>query len=211
MTAEFTVSSDKSDVRERLRPVLVLIYETLEVSIPLVLESIRVQGLPFSPFLFSSNIRCHIKKALKAEGYNPEDPDDELPLIVNNISNDGVDFNAASLHIKMLKGADLPKASSDSREAFYEQKQSCFAFAEDDFAEAPLRNVVVLWNYTKDGLGVELIAPQNKNGLRLWTVEVPPPAEWLVVGEQLDSMDEDLDIPLKKSAEAGGNSSGDNQ
>lgn len=208
MTAEFTVSSDKYAVRERLRPALILIYETLESCIPIVFDSINAQGLSYSPFLFSTSIRCHIKKALKAGGYNPEDPDDELPLVVNNISNDGIDFNAASLHIKMLKGADLPKASSDSREAFYEQ-QSCFAFAEDDFAEAPLRNVVVLWNYAESKLALQLIAPQKSNGLRLWTVEVPPPAEWLEVRERLDSGDEDLDIPLKKSAKVGGDGGGD--
>ena len=188
-----------------------LIYDTLELNIPVVLESIRSQGLPYSPFLFSSNIRCHIKKALKAGGFNPEDPNDELPLIVNNISNDEVDFNAASLHIKMLKGDDLPKASSDSRGAFYEQKQSCFAFAEDNFPDATLRNVVVLWNYTADGIVVELIAPQKKNGLRFWTIEVPPPAEWLEVPERLDSRDEDLDLPLKKSAKASGDGEDNNQ
>jgi hypothetical protein len=204
MTAEFTVSSDPCVVRERLRPALMLIYETLEACIPIVLESIRMQGLPFSPFLFSSNIRCHVKKALKAGGYDPEDPDDELSLVVNNISNDGIDFNAASLHIKMLKGADLPKACSDSREAFYEQ-QSCFAFAKEDFAEAPLRNVVVLWNFMESKLTVQLIAPQKKNGLRLWTIDVPAPAEWLEVLERLDSSDEDLDLPLKtKAARSGG-------
>jgi hypothetical protein len=204
MTAQFTVSSDRYAVRERLRPVLVLIYETLEASIPIVLDSIRTQNLPFSPFLFSGNIRCHVKKALKDGGYSPEDPDDLLPLVVNNISNDGIDFNAASLHLKMLKGADLPKASSDSREAFYEQKQSLFDFAKDDFEEAPLRNVVVLWNYSEGKLAVQLIAPLDKKGLRLWTAEVPAPAEWLQVSERLDSQDEDLDVPLKrKAAQAG--------
>jgi hypothetical protein len=205
MTAQFTVSSDRYEVRERLRPVLVLIYETLEASIPIVLDSMRIQNLPFSPFLFSSNIRCHVKKALKAGGYSPEDPDDQLPLVVNNISNDGIDFNAASLHLKMLKGADLPKASSDSREAFYEQKQSLFDFAKDDFAQAPLRNVVLLWNYSEGKLAAQLIAPLDKNGLRLWTVEVPAPAEWLQVFERLDSQDEDLNVPRKrKAARAGG-------
>src|SRR4051794_14415907 len=115
MTAEFTVISDKFLVRERLRPALVLIHDTLETCIPIVLESMKNQGLSYSPFLFSTSIRCHVKKALKAGGFNPEDPEDELPLVVNNISNDGIDFNAGSLHIKMLKGMDLPKASSDSR------------------------------------------------------------------------------------------------
>jgi hypothetical protein len=103
----------------------------------------------------------------------------------------------------MLKGADLPKATSDSREAFYEQ-QSCFAFANDDFADAPLRNVVVLWNYAEGKLVLQLIAPLKKDGALLWTVEVPAPAEWLEVSERLDSGDEDLDVPLKKSAKAGG-------
>jgi|SRR5579872_1476747 len=202
MTAEFTVSSDKHEVRERLRPILVLIHETLEASIPIVLDSMSRQSLPFSPFLFSSNIRCHVKKALKAGGYNPEDPDDELPLVVNNISNDGIDFNAASLHIKMLKGLDLPKASSGSREAFYEQQS--FAFAMDDYAEAPLRNVVVLWNFADSKLTLQLIAPQKKNGLRLWTAEVPSPAEWIEVRDRLDSTDEDLEVPLKRKAAKSG-------
>lgn len=111
MTGEFTVSSDKYAVRDRLRPLLVLICETLELCIPIVLDNISRQGLPYSPFLFSTNVRCHVKKALKAGGYNAEDPDDKLPLVVNDISNDGIDLDAGSLHVKMFKGEDLPKPS----------------------------------------------------------------------------------------------------
>jgi hypothetical protein len=203
MTVEFTVSSDKSAVRERLRAVLILIAETLEVCIPVALDSIKQQGLPYSPYLFSTSVRCHVKKALKAGGYNAEDQDDQLPLVVNNISNDGIDFDAGSLHVKMLKGEDLPKAVSDSRKDFYDQ-QSRFPFAEDDFSEAPLRNVVVLWNYAEGNLSLQLIAPKKQNGLRLWTIDVPDPAEWLEVRERLDSRDEDLDVPRKKRDKASG-------
>jgi hypothetical protein len=204
MTDGFTVSSDKFAVRERLRPVLILICETLDLCIPIVLESIRKQELPLSPYLFSTNVRCHIKKALKAKGYNAEDQDDrndQLPLVVNNISNDGIDFDAASLHVKMRKGDDLPKADTPSLEDFYNQ-QSRFPFAKDDAAEAPLRNVVILWDYKEGKVTVQLIAPKNKTGLRLWTVDVPAPAEWLEVRDRLDSHDEDLDVPRKKSDKA---------
>ncbi len=204
MTGEFTVSSDKYAVRDRLRPLLVLICETLELCIPIVLDNISRQGLPYSPYLFSTNVRCHVKKALKAGGYNAEDPDDKLPLVVNDISNDGIDLDAGSLHVKMFKGEDLPKALSDSRKEFYDQKQSRFPFAEDEYAEAPLRNVVVLWNYAENRLTIQLIAPKKQNGLRLWTADVPAPAEWLVVRDRLDSRDEDLDLPRKKSGKASG-------
>jgi hypothetical protein len=64
--------------------------------------------------------------------------------------------------------------------------------------------VIVLWNYADGEFTVQLIAPRKKNGLRLWTVEVPAPAEWLEVHERLDSADEDIEVPLKKTAKAGG-------
>jgi hypothetical protein len=208
MTEVFTVSTDKYVVREALRPVLVLIHETLEMSVPMVLDGMQRQGLPFSPYLFSTSVRCHLKKALLGNGFSPEDPNDEMALTVNEIPNDGIDFTAAGLHIKMLKGPSLPKASSGQREQFYQQ-QSQFPFAQSNFPSAPLHNVIVLWNYSPEvrTFIIELIAPRTRDGQVLWNVDVPVPADWLIVPNRLDSRDEDIDISLKRGhAKAAGES-----
>ena len=206
MTTKFTFATDPRVVLLHLRLVLLLIGETLEGSIPLVLENVfERQQLDFSPFLFSSAIRCHLKKALAQGGYDPHDISEPVRLALNYLSNDGVDFNFDGLRIKALKGSVLPKPSSESRETFYAQKQDCFDFYQGDLEAQPLRNVITLWDYSP-GIGMSsllLLATKNAEGDLLWQLRVPSPAELVNPDIKLDSNDIDLDVDDESDEEQG--------
>ena len=195
MTTNFTLDSDPRFVREQLQEILMLIGETLEGAIPLVLDSLQSQGLEFSPFPFSSLIRCHLKKALAAGGFNPQDAVELTPVALNRLSNDGVEFDQGILRIKVLKGSALPKATSWTRGVFYSQ-QAPLDFGNGDNSEKLLRSLVALWDYdiALGQLSMLLIAPRNQDGDIFWQVPIPLPAEWMTVRDTLNTDDEDLDI-----------------
>jgi hypothetical protein len=195
MTDNFTFGSDPRFVREQLKAVLILIVETIEGSVPMVLDSMRQQGLGFSPFLFSTNIRCHIKRTLQSGGFNPQETAELSPVALNWISNDGVEFDLEALRMKVLKGKSLPKATSWNRGVFYSQ-QGSFDFWDGDLSESLLRSLVVLWDYdvALSQLSFLLVAPKSSDGEMLWQLPIPMPAEWLVSRDTLNTDDEDLPI-----------------
>jgi hypothetical protein len=205
MTDKFTLDSDPRFVRNQLKEILVLIGETLDGAIPMVLASMQTQRLDFSPFAFSSLIRCHLKKALTQGGFNPQDSIELTPVALNRLSNDGVEFDEGSLRMKVLKGPSLPKATSWSRGVFYSQ-QSVFDFGSSNNSENTLRSLVVLWDYDASlgQLNMLLVAPKNRDGEILWQLPIPLPPEWMSVRDTLDTDDEDLDIDFVEEEGAKG-------
>jgi hypothetical protein len=195
----FTINSEPEDVLNYARPILVPIFEAIEVSAPKAQRIITENGWAKSPWLFSHLVRADVKAILDGK-LCPVDFDNEFRIVkMGNVSMEGLSTKFDGIDIKILKGFSMPPAVSDSRRFFYQQGASLL-WPED--APPPINSLLILWHYSENSnLQLDLVCPKNAEQWS-WQVPVPHPGAWPIQIVRPSEVDDNLDDLLKPDSDS---------
>jgi len=176
---DFTLETDSEVVLLAFRPLLIPIYEALELSVPKAIQIVAENDWESSGHLTSHLIRAEAKKFLKDRPCPIEI--DDIPRTVNmeRIAMEGLSTTFEGVKVKILKGAEIPKATTDPRRAFYQHANPGLWVSG---VVPPIRSLIVLWDCNKAGtnLGLQLCCTRDGEGKDQWMIPVPHPAHWMV-------------------------------
>jgi hypothetical protein len=188
-----TVTSEPKIVLEYTRPILIPIFEALEVATPKAHRIITENGWGNSPQLFSHIVRADTKLTLDGKYCALATHENTIRVVnMNDVAMEGLSTSFDKINLKILKGTTLPPAATDARRFFYQQE----LWEEND---APLiGSLVVLWhcNLEGSGLQLDLVCPKNTADW-YWQEKIPHPAEWPVQTHSGPQADDNFDDLLK--------------
>ena len=191
--AVFTLETDPLTVLQALRPLLIPIYEALEVSVPRAIQVVADNGWTASGHLVSHIIRAEAIKVLDGRNCPVEFDDVVRSLAMESIAMEGLATKFDGVTIRILKGSEIPRASTEPRKAFYQQ--SCPGLWVGD--RMPLiTGLLVLWDCSPVGtnLRLQLCCTKDSKAEDYWMIPIPHPAEWMVVtsgrSEEVDDLDD---------------------
>jgi hypothetical protein len=152
--AAFTLETDPEIVLRALRPLLMPVYEVLEIAIPRALEIVTENGWTPSGHLVSHLTRAEAKKLLDGRNCPVEFDDSPRSLEMQRVAMEGLATKFDGLTIKILKGAEIPRASTKPRQEFYQQSSPGLWVGGQ---APPILNLVVLWTVLVKGVTSPLI------------------------------------------------------
>jgi hypothetical protein len=193
-----TINSEPEDVLAYTRPILVPIFEAIEVAAPKAQKIITENGWVKSPWLFSHLVRADVKTTLDGK-YCPVEFDQEFRMMkMGSVPMEGLSTKYDLIDIKILKGSFMPPAATDSRRFFYQHGTSLL-WLEDD--PPPVQSLIVLWHYSESGnLQLDLVCPKNAEEW-YWQIPIPHPGGWPMQIVQPTEPDDNLDDLLKRDDE----------
>jgi hypothetical protein len=183
----FTTNSPKSEILQHLDPVTKKIRSAMEAAL---IEACRLHhqhgwpleaGKKYDRQYFSYTVRMIAKRNLADFGVEAEIENEPPDFKVESVSLGGLVLRKPGFNIRILRpdaNLDLPRAASESRAEFYEQKQISFAFVEEEPPSEEL-NIVYLWDVNHDftKLSWQVALPMNRFGECYWKVSLDEPAE----------------------------------
>ena len=194
-----TINSEPESVLNYTRPILVPIFEAVEVAAPKAQRIITEYGWQSSPWLFSHLVRADVKAILDGK-HCPVEFDNEFRIVqMRPISMEGLytKFDG-KIGIKIRKGSLMPAATSDATRFFYQQGIPLL-WPED--APPPLQSLLVLWHYSASGeLQLDLVCPKNEAEW-YWQVPIPHPGAWPMQVVTPHEPDDNLDDLLKPDSD----------
>lgn len=199
--ASFTLETDPDDVLQALRSLLIPVYEALEGAVPRATQIVVENGWVSSGHLVSHITRAETKKVLDGRNCPVEIDDSPNPLTMEPVAMEGLATKFDGIAIKILKGSEIPKASTEPRKAFYQQAVPGLWVGE---TVPPITGLLILWDCTSSGtnLRLNLCCTKDRNAKDYWMVPVPHPAEWMSVKSTKSvQADDDLDDLLADTQE----------
>jgi hypothetical protein len=184
-----TVTSEPKSVLGHMRPILIPIYEALEVAVPKAHRIVTENGWGNTPQLFSHLVRAEAKMILDGKYCVLAADASKIDVVnMNDVAMEGLSTSFDRIGIKILKGTQLPPAATDARRFFYQQ------YLWDDDGAPPIVSLVVLWHCNLEGSGLELdlVCPKNTTDC-YWQEKIPHPAEWsaqAIAPESDDNLDD---------------------
>jgi len=94
--------------------------------------------------------------------------------------------------VKILKGAEIPKASTEPRRQFYQHVNRSLWVAD---VVPTITGLIVLWDCSDAGtsLRLQLCCTKDSKVLDYWMIPIPHPANWMIVAKEIPSQSDDLD------------------
>lgn len=193
-----TINSEPEDVLNYTRPILVPIFEAIEVAAPKAQKIITENGWDKSPWLFSHLVRADVKTVLDGK-HCPVEFDEQIRIVkMERVSMEGLSTKYDRIDIKILKGSSMPPAATDSRRFFYQHGISLL-WPEDD--PPPIQSLLVLWHYSESGnLQLDLVCPRNAEDW-YWQAPIPHPGAWPIQIVRPQEPSDDFDELLKPDEE----------
>jgi hypothetical protein len=147
----------------------------------------HAHGLPLEPGkaydrqYFAYTMRMIAKRNLADCGVEAEIENEVPDFKIESVSLGGLILRKPGFVIRILRpdaNLDLPRAASESRAQFYEQKQTSFAFAEEELSSEEL-NIVYLWDVNHDftKLSWQIALPKDRFGACHWKVTLDEAAD----------------------------------
>lgn len=198
---DFTLETDSEVVLEALRPLLIPVYEALETSVPRAIQIVAENEWESSGHLTSHLIRAEAKKLLKDRQCPIEIDDIPRTLTMEQVAMEGLSTLFEGIRVKVLKGTEIPKPTTDPRRDFYQHANSHLWVGG---IVPPIKSLIVLWDCDESGanLTLQLCCTKDRTGRDQWMVGVPHPAEWMVVQKSAPSAADDLDDLFEDDAVA---------
>jgi hypothetical protein len=188
----FTLETDPETVLLALRPLLIPVYEALELAVPKAVQLVSENGWESSGHLISHLIRAEAKRFLKDRPCPIEIDDIPRTVTMEAISMEGLSTKFDGITVKILKGSEIPKPSTEPRRAFY-QHVNPGLWTEG--VVPPITGLIVLWDCSEAGvnLRLQLCCTKDKEVRDYWMVPIPHPANWMIVAKETPSQSDDLD------------------
>ena len=189
---DFTLETDSEKVLQALRPLLIPVYEALELAIPKAVQLVSENGWESSGHLVSHLIRAEAKRFLKDRPCPIELDDIPRTVTMEAIAMEGLSTKYEGITVKILKGAEIPKASTDPRREFYQHVNRSFWVAG---VVPPITGLIVLWDCSEagDNLRLQLCCTKDSKVRDYWMIPIPHPANWMIVTKEIPSRSDDLD------------------
>ena len=201
-----SISFDRDKNIEEVRPVIPIIYESLEIGTQEARSYFEKKKEKIEPYLASDLVRYEAKKILKNHGIEAEEYKQNLGI--KDIPLNGLFLEFCNYNIRILKAQDaqLPTTGhSKARQDFYQQN---LPFNKSDWSEIIQQkiNLIFLWwtdAHYQIGKDIKLVCPKsggnNKNSLEWYWQSTIDPIEMLIIPmENNYESPEDLDIASKK-------------
>ncbi|MGA3069186.1 MAG: hypothetical protein ABSD43_03125 [Terracidiphilus sp.] len=188
----FTLDTDPEVVLFALRPLLIPVYEALEQAIPKAVQIVAENGWEGSGHLVSHMTRADTKRFLKDRPRPIEVDDIPRAVAMENVAMEGLSTKFEGLAVRILKGSEIPKATTEPRTAFYQHFNPNLWV---DGTVPPLRCLLVLWDCSEAGtnLSLQLCCTKDSMCKDYWMIPVPHPANWMIVQRETPSRSDDLD------------------
>jgi hypothetical protein len=188
----FTLETDPEVVLIALRPLLIPVYEALEQAVPKAVQIVGEYGWDNTGHLVSHLTRAEVKKLLKDQPF-PINVD-EIPhaVAMENVAMEGLLTKFGGVAVRILKGSEIPKATTEPRRAFYQHFNPNLWV---DGVVPPLRVLLVLWDCSDEGtnLRLQLCCTKDSACKDYWMTPVPHPADWMIIEKEGPSRSDDLD------------------
>jgi hypothetical protein len=193
MTPPFTLETDPEVVVQHLRPLLMAVYEALEIAAPTAVEIVSERGWEATGHLTSHIVRAEVLRCLK-ERKAPFEVEAQT-LEMDRVAMEGLSTRYEGIQVKILKGAEIPKPCTGPRRDFYQHSNPNLWVGG---AVPAIRSLIVLWDCDAEGgsLTLQLCCTRNEKGHDMWMIPVPHPANWMEpvstpnAGVTLDDLDE---------------------
>jgi hypothetical protein len=188
----FTLATDPEVVLWALRPLLIPVYEALETSIPRAIQIVAENGWEKSGHLTSHITRAEAKKFLKDRACPIEFDEIERRLEMDQVAMEGLATTFDGINIKVLKGSEIPKATTEPRRTFYQHANPGFWVGG---VVPPIKSLIVLWNCSDSGqnLVVQLCCTKDQHAEDYWMTTVPHPASWMIAPQPSAPLSDNLD------------------
>jgi len=188
MTPNFTLETDPDVVLQHFRPLLMPVYEALEIAAPKAVEIVAAYGWHPTGHLTSHLVRAEVLKFLQ-ERKSPIKID-EIPqtLAMDRVAMEGLSTHYEDIQVKILKGAEIPKPCTGPRRHFYQHSTPNLWVG----GSVPLiRSLIVLWDCDDEGgsLAVQLCCTKDAKGRDMWMIPIPHPATWMEPKSPLNATD----------------------
>jgi hypothetical protein len=197
-----TNTYDRDKITERLKPIIPLIYEALEMGAQEARDYFEERGKDIEPYLASDLVRYGAKQFLISNGIESAI---EESFGMEDIPLNGLFAKYENLNIRIFKVQDckLPTTGhSKTRKDFYQQK---IPFTEDEWSDISPEhaNLIILWrtdSFYHIGESFELICPKN-GGYRKemleyhWKITLNPIDMLSGNSEHISESPQDLDFP----------------
>src|ERR1700678_2595575 len=188
-----TVTSEPKVVVEYARPILIPIFEALEVAVPKAYRIITENGWSNTPQLFSHLVRADSKLLLDGKYCALANTDKVIRgVTMDDVAMEGLSTTFDQIDLKILKGYSMPPAATDARRFFYQHS------LWEDEGEPAIASLVILWHCNLEGSGLELdlVCPRTSTDW-YWQEKIPHPAEWAIHSNRAPESDDNLDDLLK--------------
>jgi hypothetical protein len=197
---DFTLETDPQVVLLALRPLLIPVYEALEISVPKATQIVAENGWESSGHLVSHLIRAEAKRLLENRACPIEIDDIPRTVTMEHIAMEGLSTNFDGITVKVLKGSEIPKATTDPRKAFYQHVDPELWVAGTVPA---IRGLLVLWDCSEAGtnLQLSLCCTKDRAARDFWMIPIPHPANWIVVTREKATERDDFDDMFEVAAE----------
>lgn len=198
----FTLETEPKIVLLAFRPLLIPVYEALELSVPKAIQIVAENGWEISGLLVSHLIRAEAKKFLKNRACPIEFNDTPRTVTMEQVAMEGLSTKYDGVTVKVLKGQEIPRAVTDPRKEFY-QHAAAGLWIEDTIPS--IRSLIVLWDCAENGTGLRLQLCCTKDGMArdYWMTPIPHPANWMTVPKELPVRSDDLDDLFEESIKEG--------
>lgn len=190
--ASFTLATDPEVVLLALRPLLIPVYEALETSIPKAIQILADYGWEPSGHLTSHIIRAEAKKFLKDRACPVEFDDIPRKLEMDRVAMEGLATTFDGINIKVLKGSEIPKATTEPRRTFYQHANPNLWVGG---VLPPIKSLIILWDCSDAGqnLVLQLCCTKDQDGADHWMTTVPHPASWMIAQKPSAPPSDNLD------------------
>jgi hypothetical protein len=169
---------------QELRPLLDELYFAFQAALPTALQFFDVfRKKPINGPVLSNLIRYEVLEYLRGRGISAHEDDSDIDAIgpldgcgMNSLPNNGIELVFRNSCIRLRKGSEPPRPTTDSQIEWYQQ---LLPFQEEDGVFIAT-NLLVLWygegqrNFT----GLKLLRTKNVRGSRVqcdWMIDVPAP------------------------------------
>lgn len=183
----FKTTSPKQKILDHLEGVTKKVRASMEAALPETRKLHHAHGLPLQsgkPYdrqYFAYTMRMIAKRNLADCGVEAEIENEVPDFKIESVSLGGLVLRKPGFVIRILRpdaNLELPRAASESRAQFYEQKQTSFDFAEE-LPSCDELNIVYLWDVNHDftELSWQVALPMNRFGECHWKVSLDEAAD----------------------------------
>jgi len=197
-----------ADIFPKVRPLLILVNQSLEDAIPSAKEFFEAQDKSIDRYLFPHLVRFYVKSQLETAGLSiqmdEEEEEPETNYQFERLVNNGLSGTYNGFRFRVLKAdkGELPIPFSNAKKRYYNQQLPLLLDMPPD-SEVVRPNMVILWevNMRYDFHQLRLACPKSgdktRGSVEAYFNEPVPHAAELLKARESRVAEDDLDLDIK--------------